>query len=104
MGRTRRNAGEIFLYRRHRWASADRIHHSPSSSKATHLEPLHLGRQARVDREAVTTRFEPQHRAKEQERSSAGPRLRAAGSGVLHRKLRAFPRVAGERLGEAILE
>ena len=57
-----------------------------------------------VDDQVTAVGVEAEHRSHEQERCPGRPSLRAARGGILDRVLGELARVAGERLGQAVVE
>src|SRR4051794_12315386 len=76
----------------------------PAPWEPTNLEYLDLRRQVGVDREAVSSRFEAQHRAQKEHGGPCRPRLRAARSRVLDWKLGALTSVTRERFWQTVTE
>ncbi len=80
------------------------INAAPTSRDVQQFDPAQHPRQGRIDNKVVTNRLQAKHRAQKQERRPTGPGLRATCGWILHRKLRQFTPIAGERLRQAALE
>ena len=85
-------------------AASEGVEVSPPAGDVEQLQVADGHRKGGVDDEVLADRFEPEHRSEQQKRCAGGPRLGAAGGGVLHRVLRHGSRVAAECFGEPAVE